>query len=82
MNGWVRKHPEIETLVYDRTPAAYHHWGVTAAWNIAHRKLNLPAYYVDWPQAKNALARETVAYATWDAKAQRLVFQNVNEVPN
>ena len=88
LNGWVRKNPGIETLVYDRPPGAYHHWGVTAAWNIAHKRLNLPAYYVDWPQAKKALERDTVAYATWDAKAQRLVLsvrrpgQNVNEVPN
>ena len=88
VNRWVRENPGIDTLVYDRPPGAYHHWGVTAAWNIAHKGLDLPAYYIDWPQAKNALAHGTVAYGMWDAKAQRLILsvrragQNVNEVPN
>ena len=88
LNGWVRKNPGIETLIYDRPPGVYHDWGVTAAWNLAHRALHLPAYYIGWPQAKKALAGGTVAYGMWDAKAQRLVLsvrrpgQNVNEVPN
>jgi hypothetical protein len=92
INGWVRKNPGIDTLVYtliyDRPPGAYHDWGVTAAWSIAHGALKLPAFYIDWPQARHALATETVAYGTWDARAKRLVLsvrppgQNVNEVPN
>jgi hypothetical protein len=88
INRWARKNPGIDTLVYDRPPGAYHHWGVTAAWNIAHHTLHLPADYIDWPEAKHALATQTVAYAEWDANANRLVIsvrrpgQNVNEVPN
>jgi len=88
INRWVRNNPGIDTLVYDRPPGAYHHWGVTAAWQIAHRRLDLPAYYIDWPQAKMALSTGTVAYAMWDSKANRLILsvrapaQNVNEVPN
>jgi hypothetical protein len=88
MNGWVRKNPGIDTLIYDRPPGAYHDWGVAGAWSIAHRTMKLPAFYIGWPQAKKALASQTVAYATWDAKVQRLALsvrapgQNVNEVPN
>lgn len=82
VNRWARKNPGIETLVYDRPPGAYHQWGVIAAWNIAHRTQKMAAYRADSPEAKNAMARESVAYCMWDAKAQRLVFQNVNEVPN
>lgn len=74
VNRWVAKNPGIYTLVYDRPPGAYHHWGVTAAWNIAHRELNLPAYYIDWLQAKKALANDTVALATWDARANQTVL--------
>lgn len=88
VNGWVRRNPGVETLVYNRPPGAYHDWGVAAAWNIAHRKLNLPALYMNSPQGKKAMASETVAYATWNASAQQLVLivrrprQNVNDVPN
>jgi hypothetical protein len=88
MNVWVRKNPAIDTLVYDKPPGAYHDWGVAGAWSIAHGTMKLPAYYVGWPEAKKALASETVAFAAWDAKAQRLLLsarrpgQNVNEVPN
>ncbi len=88
LNGWVRKNPGIDTLVYDRPPGAYHDWGVMAAWRIAHGALNLPALYAGSPQAKKALAEETVAYALWDTRTQRLVLsvrrpgQNVNDVPN
>ena len=77
LNGWVRKNPGIDTLVYDKLPGAYHPWGVTAAWNIAHKRQSLPVYLGYGPQA-----RGPVAYGMWDARAQRLVFQNVNEVPN
>jgi hypothetical protein len=72
LNQWVAKNPAIRTLVYDGVPGAYHHWGVTGAWNIAHHALDAPAYYVDWPEAKKALAGETVVYGTWDAAASRL----------
>ncbi len=83
VNGWVRKNPGIDTLVYNRPPGAYHPWGVTAAWNIAHKRLNLPADLADGAQAKGP-----AVYGMWDAKAQRLNLsvrppgQNVNEVPN
>jgi hypothetical protein len=88
LNGWVGKNRGVGTLVYNRPPGAYHHWGVTAAWNIAHGKLNMPAYFVDSTGAKTALANETVAFAAWDATAQRLTVslrhpnQNEKDVPN
>lgn len=88
INRWVAGNPGIDTLIFDRPPGAYHHWGVAAAWNIAHSKLNLPVYYIDSPQAKQALATTAVAYGRWDARAQRLILsvsrpdQKVNDVPN
>jgi hypothetical protein len=63
-------------------------WVITEAWNIAHGKLNMPAYFVDSTGAKTALANETVAFAAWDATAQRLTVslrhpnQNEKDVPN
>jgi hypothetical protein len=77
VNRWVRENPGIDTLVYDRLPGVYHPWGVAAAWNIAHKRLNLPSYLGGGPQVQGP-----VAYGTWDAKAQRLIFQKVNDVPN
>ena len=75
INHWVAGNPDIRTLVYDRPPGGYHHWGVTGAWNIAHHAVGMPAYYVEWPQAKKALADDTVAYATWDSETKRLVVR-------
>jgi hypothetical protein len=74
INRWAAKNPAIGTLVYDRAPGAYHHWGVTAAWNIAHQALGMPAYFIDWPEAKRALASQPVAYGAWDTKTSRLVL--------
>jgi hypothetical protein len=74
INHWVAKNPAVATLVYDRPPRGYHHWGPTAAWNIAHHTLGLPAYFIDWPQAKKALASETVAYGAWNAKTNQFVL--------
>jgi len=88
MNRWVRENPGIDTLVYDNPPGVYHHWGVMAAWNIAHGEQKMTAYRVGGPEAKKALAGGTVAYGTWDAGAGRLVLtvrapgQKLNEVPN
>jgi hypothetical protein len=63
---WGVKHPGIETLIYDDVPANFHHWGATAAWNIAHHRLGDHAFFYDWPQAAQALASQTVAWAHWD----------------
>lgn len=74
INQWAARNPGIRTLVYDRAPGAYHHWGVTAAWNIAHRALGMPAYFIDWPDGQKALADPPVAYGAWDPKKDRLVL--------
>ncbi|MDQ1473150.1 MAG: hypothetical protein QOJ99_4630 [Bryobacterales bacterium] len=75
LRGWAAKHPEVRTLVYTAAPRVYHDWGVTAAWNIAHHTVGLPALYRDWPQAAKAIGQETVAYATWDSGTQTLLIQ-------
>lgn len=75
INHWVAKNPHIVTLVYDRAPGAYHHWGPTAAWNLAHHALGMPAYFADWPQATQAMASEPVAYAAWDAQTNQLAIR-------
>ena len=75
INQWVVEHPATGTLVYDGLPRGYHHWGATAAWNIAHRSVGMPAYFREWPEAKKALAGGVVAYGTWEAGASRLVLR-------
>jgi hypothetical protein len=74
VNDWAVRNPGIRTLIYDKAPGAYHHWGVTAAWNIAHHALGMPAYYYDWPEAGKALSGETVAYAAWNAATHRVTI--------
>jgi hypothetical protein len=74
VNRWVAKNPEVTTFVYDGLPASYHHWGVTAAWHIAHSSLNSPAYFDGWPEGKKALAREPVVFGAWDAATQDLTL--------
>ncbi len=75
LNRFAAKNPAIRTLVYDGGPAGFHHWGVRSAWSIAHHSLDLPAYYVDWPEAKKALATGSVVYGTWDASASQLTLR-------
>lgn len=75
VQGWARRHPAITTLVYDGVPDGFHHWGVTAAWNIAHGTTGLPALFHDWPQTAAAMNEGTVAVATRDAGSQKISFQ-------
>ncbi|MES1258683.1 MAG: hypothetical protein ABUS51_09635 [Acidobacteriota bacterium] len=69
---WAAKNPDVRTLVYTAAPPSCHDWGVTAAWNIAHKTVGLKALYRDWPEAAKAVGEETVAYATWDGAARTL----------
>lgn len=64
---WAVKHPEVDTLIYDGVPVNFHHWGVTAAWNIAHHRTGEHAFFSGWPQAAAPMKSETVAYAHWDS---------------
>jgi hypothetical protein len=73
INHWAATHPDIDTLIYDRPPGAYHHWGVEAAWKIAHQGRQSPAYYFDSDEARAALGKGAVAYGAWDSKAGRLI---------
>jgi hypothetical protein len=75
LNRWVADHPSITTLVYDRPPGEYHDWGVGAAWNIAHREVKLPAYFVGSVDGQRAMANGRVVYAGWDAATNRLMLE-------
>ena len=75
LGAWVAKHPDVRTYNYTGVPREYHHWGITAAWNITHNTLGLPAYWHDWPEAAAAVTSETVALGSWswDGKTGALV---------
>jgi len=81
INHWVAKNPGIGTLVYDGVPRGYHHWGPASAWSIAHRAIDVPAYFVDWPQAKKAMASGPVAYGAWDEETSRLILTTRQPAP-
>ncbi len=72
LTAWAPKHPEIRTFIFNGMPGAYHHWGVTGAWNLAHHTVGYPAYWYEWPDAVKALSTDTVAVGTWDAKTATL----------
>ena len=70
---WGVKNPELDTLVYDGAPVNFHHWGATAAWNMAHhvgpfrdQRFGPHAFFHDWPEGVAAMKSQTVAYAHWD----------------
>jgi hypothetical protein len=69
---WVEQNPDINAFVYDGVPPGFHDWGVTGAWNIAHKQIELPAFYFNWPESKKTLGEQTVAYGTWDPRRGRL----------
>jgi hypothetical protein len=75
LDRWVEKHPGVKTLIYNAPPGVYHHWGVTGAWNVAHRTAGLKALYSGWPEAARASATETVANAVWDEQRRTLGIQ-------
>ncbi len=78
INRWAARNPAPETLVYDRAPGVYHHWGQTAAWNIAHHTLGLSAYHAESAEGKQALMSGPVAFCTWDAKTGQFVIRTHN----
>jgi hypothetical protein len=74
MQAWVSKNPGVPILVYTGAPVLYHDWGVTAAWNIAHRTAGMKALYWDSAEAARAMSQETVAYAIWDRGTRTLAI--------
>jgi hypothetical protein len=75
MGKWTAKNPDIDTFVYDSAPAGFHDWGVTGAWNILHKQLDLPALFFDWPETSHTLAAKTVAWGSWDPKRSQLTIR-------
>ena len=63
------RNPDVLRFVYDGMPQGFHDWGVAGAWDIAHSRLDLHALNAVWPEGKQALARQTVAYGSWDRGA-------------
>jgi len=71
---WAVKNPSIDTLVFDGAPDGFHDWGVTAAWNIVHHRMDLPVFYIGWPESQVALSRNPVAYGHWDSRRGQLII--------
>jgi hypothetical protein len=71
---WVEHNPNINALVYNGVPPGFHDWGVTGAWNIAHRQIGLPALFSSSPDATKAMMEQTVAYGSWDFQQQRFTL--------
>jgi hypothetical protein len=69
---FARQNPVVTTLVYDGVPPNFHHWGVTGAWNLVHRQIDLPALFIGWPETKKVLAEQTVAYGNWNYPHRQL----------
>jgi hypothetical protein len=74
MGKWVERNPDISTFVYDGGPPGFRNWGVTGAWNIYHNQIDLPAQFILLPEARKALAEQTVAYGSWDPLRSRLTI--------
>ncbi len=74
MAKWAAQNPDVDIFVYDGAPAGFHDWGVTGAWNIVHKRLDLPAFFVGWPETRKAIAAKTVAWGSWDANRSRLII--------
>jgi len=77
LQAWSAKHPQVTTLVYADQPRGYHQWGVAAAWNIAHKTVNLPVYFSGTPDAVKAMANQAVAQEqwTWNGRTGALTIQ-------
>jgi hypothetical protein len=74
LEQWTARNPNIDTFVYDGAPPGFHHWGVTAAWNLAHHQLGKQAFFAEWPAGQKALAEQTVAFGAWHAPTNRLTI--------
>jgi hypothetical protein len=72
MARWAVRNPQIETFVFDGAPHGLEDWGVDGAWNIIHRRKDLPVVWVDSDEARAARRREAVAYGAWDWQRQIL----------
>jgi hypothetical protein len=72
MEKWVARHPEPGVFVYDGAPAGFHHWGVTAAWNVLHHTSGLQALFAGSPDGQKALVEGSVAFGAWDRRRQEL----------
>lgn len=72
---WSAANPQIRTFVFDRPPEGFHDWGVSAAWNIAHRGGALPVLFAGSEAGRNALRSETVAYGAWNPEQHRLKIE-------
>lgn len=74
MGRFAAQNPDILTFVYNGIPPGFNDWGVTGAWNIPHRRLDLPTLYSRWPGAAKVLAEQTVAYGSWDPRRRLLTI--------
>jgi hypothetical protein len=72
--SFAARNPAVLTFVYDGIPSGFHAWGAAAAWSIAHHQIELPAFFVLWPEGKRALGTQTVAFGSWDRQRPQLTI--------
>jgi hypothetical protein len=71
LGKWVRQNPDVNTLVFDARPPEFHDWGIAAAWSILHKQTDLPALYIEWPEARKAMSSQPFALESWDQQNNR-----------
>ncbi|MDQ6704967.1 MAG: hypothetical protein M3Z85_03260, partial [Acidobacteriota bacterium] len=83
IQNYAKAHPAPRTVVYDSVPSELHHWGVTAAVNIAYRQSEMRSRFIDSPEAREALKNGPVTFISWDEVERRVHFTardaNTNE---
>nr|MDQ2899580.1 TEL2 family protein [Acidobacteriota bacterium] len=83
IENYAKAHPQPLTVVYDSVPPGLHHWGVTAAVNIAYHQSDMQSRFIDSPEARAALKNGPVTFMSWDETERRVHFTaraaNTNE---
>ncbi|MGI8991315.1 MAG: hypothetical protein ACR2I2_17255 [Bryobacteraceae bacterium] len=74
IQNYAKAHPKPRTVVYDSVPPGLHHWGVTAAVNIAYHQSGMESRFIDSPEAREALKHGPVTFMSWDEQERRVHF--------
>ncbi len=71
---FAKSHPDPAPFIYDSAPAVLHHWGVTAAVHIAYHRLDIPVFYSDTVDGRQALRGPALILLNWDTLRRRVRF--------
>jgi hypothetical protein len=74
MADYIRGKPASRVLVCAGTPAGFHLWGIRAAWFLLHARQQSSVYWIDTPEARQALAAGEVAFCEWNPVRQGFDF--------